>query len=268
MAPPAPDDVWRALFVMASEQARMAPEGRPAWSVVIPAYDEAARLPAYLSQVLLFFEERGEPFEVLVVDDGSRDGTSEKVREFQRATDRVRLISLPENRGKGYAVRTGMVNASGDLRLFTDADGATPIAELPRLEAEIRAGADIAVGSRILEDPSVVIQTRWHRKAVGQCFNWIVRAMGVSAVTYTQCGFKLFRGPVAESLFRALRTDGFGFDVEMILLAQRRGYRIAEVPINWADQPGSKLGVATDAPRMLWEILAARANFARGLYDL
>lgn len=261
------DEFSKAQSLMASQQSRMAQNDPLAWSVVIPAYDEAARLPAYLSQVLLFFEKRGEPFEVLVVNDGSRDGTPEKVREFQRASDRVRLISLPENRGKGYAVRTGMVNTSGALRLFTDADGATPIAELPRLEAAIREGADLAVGSRILEDPSVVIQTRWHRKAVGQCFNWIVRALGVSAVADTQCGFKLFRGPVADDLFRALRTDGFGFDVELILLAQRRGYRIAEAPINWADQPGSKLGVATDAPRMLWDILSARANFARGLYD-
>jgi dolichyl-phosphate beta-glucosyltransferase len=240
---------------------------RLAWSVVIPAYDEAARLPAYLSRVLDFFEFKGEPFEILVVDDGSRDNTSERVREFQRATDRVRLITLPENRGKGYAVRTGMVNASGEYRLFTDADGATPIGELPRLEAALRAGADIAVGSRILPDPSVVIQTRWHRKAAGQCFNWIVRTLGVCAVADTQCGFKLFRGHVADDLFRALRTDGFGFDVELVLLAQRRGYRISEVPINWTDQPGSKLGVATDAPRMLWEILSARANLARGRYD-
>ncbi len=245
----------------------MISDGRLAWSVVIPAYDEAARLPAYLRQVLAFFEQRGDPFEILVVDDGSRDSTAERVREFQRSTDRVRLISLPENRGKGYAVRTGMVNASGAFRLFTDADGATPIAEVSRLEAAVQAGADIAVGSRVLEDPSVVIQTRRHRKAAGQCFNWIVRVLGVSAVADTQCGFKLFRGSAADDLFRTLRTDGFGFDVELVLLAQRRGYRIAEVPINWADQPGSKLGVATDAPRMLWEILSARANLARGRYD-
>jgi len=119
------------------------------------------------------------------------------------------------------------------------------------------------VGSRVLRDPSVVRQTRLHRKLSGHVFNFIVRRLGVSAVVDTQCGFKLFRRAAADKLFGALATDGFGFDVELLLLAQRRGYRVAEVPINWTDQPGSKVGVLTDGPRMLRDIVAARWRLAR-----
>jgi dolichyl-phosphate beta-glucosyltransferase len=241
--------------------------GRLVWSVVIPAYDEAARLPPYLERVLAYFQERGEPFEVLVVDDGSRDGTADQVRAFQRTWDQIRLIVLPSNRGKGYAVRVGMLNAGGDFRLFADADGATPILELGRLEPLLQAGADIVIGSRVLPDPRVSVQALSHRKMVGRVFNWLVATIGLDGIADSQCGFKLFRAPVAEDLFRSLRTDGFGFDVELLLLAQRRGYRVSEVPINWSDQPGSKLWVATDGPRMLRQILSARANLALGRYD-
>jgi dolichyl-phosphate beta-glucosyltransferase len=163
----------------------------------------------------------------------------------------MKVLTFPENRGKGRAVRAGMTIARGHLRLMADADGATPIADVKRLEAAIEGGADLAVGSRARPDGAVVRHTRLHRRLVGNAFNLIVRALGVWNVVDTQCGFKLFRGPVADDLFTALRTEGYGFDVEILLLAQQRRYRIAEVPINWADQPGSKVGVLArpgDAP--------------------
>ena len=232
------------------------------WSVVIPAYNEAMRLPAYLKEVVAYFDGRDQPYEVVVVDDGSRDATADCVRELSRLHPSVRLHALPENRGKGCAVRTGMTVASGALRLMADADGATPIVEVKRLEAAIQAGADLAAGSRALPDPSVVVRARTHRKLSGQVWSRLVRALGVSGVVDTQCGFKLFRGPVADALFRPLRTEGFGFDVELLLLARRRGYRIVEVPINWTDQPGSKVGVLKDGPRMLVQIVAARLRLA------
>jgi dolichyl-phosphate beta-glucosyltransferase len=231
--------------------------------VVIPAYNEAVRLPGYLKDVQAYFEGRDEPYEVIVVDDGSRDGTAERVREVAAGRPGVIVHALAQNRGKGHAVRTGMVRAVGSLRLMADADGATPIAEVTRLEAAIAAGADLAVGSRVLQDPTVVRQVRPHRVLSGHVFNFLVRRLGVVGVVDTQCGFKLFRGPVAAALFPLLGTDGFGFDVELLLLAQRRGYRIAEVPVNWADQPGSKVGVLRDGPRMLREVLAARRRLAR-----
>ncbi|MBI2527685.1 MAG: glycosyltransferase family 2 protein [Candidatus Rokubacteria bacterium] len=229
----------------------------PAWSVVIPAYNEAARLPAYLKEVVAYLDGRDQPYEVLVVDDGSRDATGALVRDLARVHPGVRLHVLPANRGKGFAVRAGMMAVGGTLRLMADADGATPIVEVKRLEAAIQAGADLAVGSRALPDPSVVVRARAHRMLAGQVWSRLVRALGVSGVVDTQCGFKLFRAAVADDLFPALRTDGFGFDVELVLLAQRRGYRIAEVPINWTDQPGSKVGVLKDGPRMLAQIVAA-----------
>ena len=237
---------------------------RITWSVVIPAYNEASRLPSYLRRVVAFLEGRGEAYEVVVVDDGSRDGTAERVRECQAAHDRVRLIVQPQNHGKGHAVKTGMLSAQGALRLFADADGATPIGELKRLEPLLQAGADIVIGSRALEDSTVSVQARRSRVWSGRIFNWVVARLGLEGIADSQCGFKCFRGPVAEDLFRSLRTDGFGFDVELLLRAQRRGYRIAEVAVNWADQPGSKVRVLTDGPRMVGQILRVRAALARG----
>jgi len=235
----------------------------PRWSVVIPAFNEALRLPAYLSEVVAYFDGRAEPYEVIVVDDGSADETAARVLEAQAIHRGVTLHRLPENHGKGFAVRAGMRVARGALRLMADADGATPIAEVKRLEAAIQAGADIAVGSRALPDPSVRREVLLHRKLSGEIFNFFARRMGVGDVTDTQCGFKLFRGAVAERLFGELQTDGFGFDVELLLLARRRGYRVAEVAINWADQPGSKVDVLRDGPRMLAQIVRARIRLAR-----
>jgi len=138
-------------------------------------------------------------------------------------------------------VRAGMLAARGAFRLFTDADGATPVAELKRLEPALAAGADVVVGSRVLVDPAVSVAARPHRIAAGRVFNWLVARLGVRAVADSQCGFKAFTGAAAERLFGRLRTRGFGFDVELLLEGQAAGYRIVEVPVNWADQPGSKV---------------------------
>jgi dolichyl-phosphate beta-glucosyltransferase len=231
--------------------------------VIIPAYNEALRLPAYLSEVIAYFDGRDEPYEVVVVDDGSSDETVPRVLEAQAAHASVTLRRLGANHGKGFAVREGMRAARGALRLMADADGATPIGEVKRLEAAIHEGADVAIGSRALADPSVSRHVRLHRKLSGDVFNFLVRRLGVPEISDTQCGFKLFRGAPAEALFGELRTEGFGFDVELLLLARRRGYRVTEVAINWADQPGSKVGVLMDGPRMLVQILAARRRLAR-----
>ena len=234
----------------------------PRWSVVIPAYNEAARLPTYLKEVLAYLEGRGESYEVIVVDDGSRDGTADRVREVAAGRAEVIVHALDRNRGKGHAVRAGMARAVGGLRLMADADGATPIGEVARLEAAVSAGADLAVGSRVLRDPSVTRQVRVHRKLSGHVFNFLVRRLGVASVLDTQCGFKLFRGAVAGALFPEITTDGFGFDVELVMLAERRGYRVVEVAVNWADQPGSKVAVLREGPRMIYEALAARRRLA------
>lgn len=238
------------------------------FSVIIPAFNEADRLLPYLTDVTAYLKKRGPPSEVLVVDDGSRDRTAALVEQFQTDEPMVRLIRLPRNNGKGCAVRTGMKQARGELCLFADADGATPIGELERLEAGINHGADIAIGSRFLasRDSRYTVKARWHRSTLGNVFNWMIQRLGVQGITDTQCGFKLFKGTVANDLFSVARIDGYGLDLELLYIAQRRGYKIAEVPINWADQPGSKVRVLKDGLSMLREMLAVRRHFAHGLY--
>jgi dolichyl-phosphate beta-glucosyltransferase len=232
--------------------------------VVVPAFNEAVRLPPYLERVVAFFDERGEPYEVIVVDDGSTDATSATVEASRHHHPTVQPLRFPVNRGKGAAVRAGMLVAHGDRRLFTDADGATPIEEVTRLEPALATGADVVIGSRALTDPAVSVRARAHRKVAGLVFNFVVARSGLAGIADSQCGFKCFRGPVAEDLFGALKTDGFAFDVELLLRARRRGYRVAEVAVNWAHQPGSKATVLRDGPSMLWQVMRTRGRIGRG----
>jgi dolichyl-phosphate beta-glucosyltransferase len=235
----------------------------PRLSVVIPAFNEAHRLPPYLHEVVGFLEGRGEPWEVIVVDDGSTDGTAAVVRELAEHQPGVRLLPFGRNRGKGAAVRAGMLAARGAFRLFTDADGATPIAELKRLEAALGSGIDVVIGSRALPSPAVAVRTRRHRVVAGRVFNWLVARLGVRGIADSQCGFKLFTAAAAERLFEALETSGFAFDVELLLRAQKAGYQVVEVAVNWADQEGSKVGVLTTGPGMLLESARARWRVGR-----
>lgn len=239
-------------------------------SVIIPAYNEAQRMLPYLESISKFLSARGRPFEVLVVDDGSTDETPDLVEKFRSDEPTVRLIRLSRNRGKGCAVRTGMQEAHGELRLIADADGAAPIQELERLEARLINGADLAIGSRFLasQDSRYRVNARWHRSVFGHWFNLLVQRLGISGITDTQCGFKLFRDAAARDLFSVSRVNGYGYDLEVLYLAQRRGYRIEEVPINWTDQPGSKVHVVRDGWRTLIELLAVRRAYSRGLYAL
>src|SRR5262245_41543453 len=200
---------------------------------------------------------------MIVVDDGSTDGTADVVRAMAVRCAEVRLLRQPTNAGKGAAVRRGMLAACGAWRLFADADGATPIAELKRLEAALAGGADVAIGSRARRDPSVSVVARPHRVVAGRLFSQIVRGLAVPDVRDTQCGFKAFTARAAEDLFGRLRTTGFAFDVELLMLARAAGYRVVEVAVNWTDQPGSKVKVLGDGPGMLWEIARARLRVGR-----
>lgn len=241
---------------------------RPVLSVVIPALNEERRLAPTVREAVALLRARGKPFEILVVDDGSRDGTSALVRKLAEAAPEVGLIRLAENQGKGHAVRTGIVNSQGDLVLFADADGATPMTELTRLEAALAAGADLAIGSRALHSSETVVRVRRYRRIMGRTFHALVRWLTVRGIADTQCGFKLFRGPVAHDLFSRMRMNGFSFDVELLLMAQRQGYRIAEVPVNWTHQPGSRINLLRDSLRMARDLFIIRAKAARGEYDV
>lgn len=241
----------------------------PSLSIIIPAYNEARRLPLCLERVIAYLDQRGRTYEVLVVDDGSHDQTAQAVESVAHRCPHLRLIRLTSNMGKGAAVRRGMQAARGTYQLFADADGATPIEELARLESALLAGADLAIGSRALasQDPAFTVRARWHRSLLGTVFNNIVQRLGLRDIADTQCGFKLFRRSIAQDLFSVACVDGYAFDLELLYVARQRGYRLAEVPINWTDQPGSKVRPWRDGLVMLQELLAIRKRDAQGLYE-
>jgi len=244
------------------------PPQAPYFSIIVPAYNEAERLPPFLQRMVVYLDRYRRPYEILVVDDGSHDRTAQAVEVVAQQARHVRLIRLTCNMGKGAAIRRGMQAARGTLQLFTDADGATPIEELPRLEAALATGADLAIGSRALASrhPDYTVRARWHRSVLGTIFNALVQCLGVRHIADTQCGFKLFRRGVAQDLFAVACVDGYAFDLELLYIARQRGYRITEVPVNWTDQPGSKVRPWRDGAVMLRELLAIRKREAEGRY--
>ncbi len=230
----------------------------PRFSVVIPAYNEERRLESSLTEIRRYLRADGRSAEVILVDDGSHDGTASLGGELARDWPELRVIRHAINQGKGAAVRSGMLAARGDLRLFTDADLSTPIAELSRLEATIVRGADIAIASRALPDSHVELHQPWYRETMGRTYNALVRRLVLGDFADTQCGFKLFTGPAAEIVFRQMECPRFGFDAEVLLRARRAGMRVAEVGVVWRNVEGSRVAPIRDGARMFWDLWRVR----------
>jgi dolichyl-phosphate beta-glucosyltransferase len=239
----------------------------PALSLVIPAFNEEKRLPVALARIAEWLGSRRPPLsaEVLVVDDGSDDRTAAVAEKTAAGLGlEFRLVRLPHNRGKGAAVRAGVMEAAGDRILVTDADLSTPIEELEKL---LSSGAPVAIGSRGIDETLVKQRQSLFRVASGKLFNVLVRLLAVSGIRDTQCGFKLFRRDAAREIFSRASVDRFAFDVEALLLARRLGYAIAEVPVLWFNSPDTRVGLGggLEAFAALFRIrwLVARAMRAR-----
>jgi glycosyltransferase involved in cell wall biosynthesis len=237
-------------------------------SIVIPAYNESRRLPATLSAVLDFLAARDfSGWEVLVVDDGSTDETAAIAAQFEAARPGVRVLRNPGNRGKGYSVRHGMLQARGDWVLFTDSDLSAPIEEADKLlDAARRAGASIAFGSRAVDRSLIQVHQSWFRETAGRFFNLIMRLLTGLRFKDTQCGFKLFEARAARDVFSRQQIDGWGFDVEVLFIARLLGYKAVEVPVRWAHSEGTKIRMFRDSFRMFADLLRVRWHQWRGRY--
>ena len=225
-------------------------------SVVIPCFNEAARLRRTLGDVLEWTRANHVSAEIIAVDDGSTDETVSLIEQWMRDTPELSLVRLPHNRGKGAAVRAGMRAATGERRAFIDADGAVPFREMERFGRALDEGADIVIGSRVL-DPSRV-EALAHRRYIGAAFRGMVRWLLVRGVEDTQCGFKLFRAAAADLVFTEQRLTGFAFDVEVLARAERLGLRIVELPVEWHEQKGSKVRLVRDGLAMAADLVRLR----------
>jgi glycosyltransferase involved in cell wall biosynthesis len=238
----------------------------PAYSIVIPAYNESARIPATLQSVVDCIRQRGWSAEVLVVNDGSTDSTADVVRAFAAANPEVRLLENPGNRGKGYSVRSGMLQAHGEIVLFTDADLSAPIEEAEGLFAAIADGADIAIGSRWLESGRQTHRQPFYRQFFGRCFNGVTRFVMGLKFADTQCGFKAFTRAAAQTVFQLQTIERWGFDPEILFIALKRGYRVQEVAVSWAHDERTRMSYLKDGIKMLEEIAIVRWNALTGRY--
>lgn len=238
----------------------------PRYSIVIPAFNESARIPATLQSVVECVRARAWNVEIIVVNDGSTDQTAEVVRGFQANAPEIRLLENPGNRGKGYSVRSGLLQARGQVVLFTDSDLSAPIEEAERLFAAIEAGADIAIGSRWLERGRQTHRQPFYRQFFGRCFNTVTRGVMGLPFADTQCGFKAFTREAAQIVFKLQTIERWGFDPEILFIALKHKLTVVEVPVSWAHDARSRVSYLKDGLKMLEEIAIIRWNALRGRY--
>jgi glycosyltransferase involved in cell wall biosynthesis len=238
-----------------------------ALSIIIPAYNESARIDATLDRVMTCVETQGWDAEVLAVDDGSQDDTASIVERWMATNPRIRLLKNLQNRGKGYSVRYGVLQAAGEVVLFTDADLSAPLIEAERLMEALAGGADVAIGSRWMDRTRQTSFQPLYRQFFGRCFNSVTRILIGLPFTDTQCGFKAFKREAAQVIFRLQTVERWGFDPELLFIARRLGYDVVEVPVTWGHDERSRLSYLKDGVKMLEDMATIRCNSFAGRYD-
>ncbi len=229
-------------------------------SIIVPAYNEEKRIGATLSRIYSFLSEKDYSFEVILVDDGSMDGTVSKAEHSALARKGcLKVIRNEVNKGKGFSIRNGILNSSGEFIIFSDADLSTPIEELSKLFDKIKDGYDIVIASRALDDSDVGIHQPFYREKMGKAFNFFVKLILLKDFNDTQCGFKLFKGDVARMLAKDMKINGFCFDVEMLYLAKKKGLKIKEVGVRWENSPESKVKALSSSVSMFFDLFRIRA---------
>jgi len=232
-------------------------------SIIIPAFNEQDRLPATLQNAHAWLcAHGGESFEILVVDDGSTDATCDEVLVMQEAMPELKLLRQPENRGKGAAVRRGMLEAVGEVRVFLDADHSTHVSEVDKVWPAMAAGADVVAASRQHPDSDISQHQSWLREHMGQSFNLLMRSMVGLDMQDTQCGFKAFSAKAAQAIFSLQKLEGFSFDVEILFLAHKLGFNTVEIPVRWVNEPNSKVRMLLDPMKMFIDLLRIRRMHA------
>jgi dolichyl-phosphate beta-glucosyltransferase len=227
-------------------------------SIIIPAFNESERIIKTFSKIDAYTKKQSYSYEIIVIDDGSRDDTGDLVRDLSAQNDTIRFIRNKKNMGKGYSVKRGMLEARGEYLLFSDADLSTPIEEIEKLTPWFSQGYDIVIGSRGLPDSKVFKHQPFYREKSGRIFNILVQLLIMEGIKDTQCGFKCFRQDVAKRVFQKQTINGFCFDVEILFLATQLGYRIKEVPIVWYNADGSKVNIPWDPFKMFFDLIRIR----------
>jgi len=234
-------------------------------SIIIPAYNEEKRLGKTLETILNYLKKKGYSYEIIIVNDGSTDGTVDIAQEFIKFDSNMKIINNDKNMGKGYSVKRGVLEASGEYILFTDSDLSTPIEEFKKLLTPLESGYDIAIGSRSMKESNVVVHQPFYREIIGKIFNKLVKAFVVKGFIDTQCGFKLFKKDAAKNIFNNQKLNGFSFDVEILYLAIKDNLKIKEVPIKWFNSPKSHVSLVGSSYRMFMELLKIKRIHSKTL---
>ncbi|MEN6343881.1 MAG: dolichyl-phosphate beta-glucosyltransferase [Armatimonadia bacterium] len=227
-------------------------------SIVIPAYNEKKRLPPSLERICDWAADQSRAIDIVLVDDGSTDGTLEAAEATVAGRVPLQALVNKPNRGKGFSVRRGMMEAEGDCVLFTDADLSTPIEEADRLLEAIEAGSEVAIGSRGMKESQIKLHQPWWREKAGKLFGLVTRTIALPGIRDSQCGFKCFRREAAQAIFSRQTLDGWAFDVELLVIARQLGYEIAQVPVEWVNDPNTKVHMLTDGPKMVLDMIRVR----------